>query len=63
MLPSLSVLPSGTPNILHSGYIILYYLPLVYNKATLSKDHLLISKNFPDSYFKINNLKRNIFLF
>lgn len=53
MLPSLSVLPSGTPNILHSGYIILYYLPLVYSKTTMSKDHLLISKNFPDSYFDL----------
>ena len=53
MLPSLSVLPSGTPNILHSGYIILYYLPLVYSKTTMSKGHLLISKNFPDSYFDL----------
>lgn len=53
MLPSLSVLPSGTPNILHSGYIILYYFPLVFNKATLSKDHLLLSKNFSDSYLDL----------
>lgn len=53
MLPSLSVLPSGTPNISHSGYIILYYFPLVFNKATLSRDHLLFSKNFSDSCLDI----------
>lgn len=53
MLLSLSVLPSGTPNILHSGYISLYYFPLVFNKATLSKDHLLFSKKFSDSYLDL----------